>query len=198
LRRRVAKETASLLYSRVEKEYKQAKMKAMQNCGIRIMPTNFEVALELDELIEENEGTSRKEHLIDLRNDALWVMNLLRVFHPLLIGSVWRGTARKGSDIDVAVYTDRPEEILKVLKNHDCPISKYGWNKVTKRGKSEVSFHVQTTSSRGNEIEIVARNVAKMVEKRKCDLFGDLLTGLTIQELEDLLIRNPVQKLMPR
>jgi len=39
-----------------KKEYKQAKMKAAKNCGVRIMPTNLEVALELDEIAEETEG----------------------------------------------------------------------------------------------------------------------------------------------
>jgi predicted nucleotidyltransferase len=197
LKSRVAKEAASLLYFGVEKEYKQAKMKAAQNCGIRLMPTNLEVALAFDEFVEEKEGASRKDRLLGMRRDALWVMKLLKAFHPVLIGSVWRGTVHRGSDIDIAVYVDNADGILPILKDSGLCVSKYEWVKVTKNCIPEVSFHVHALSSTGYEIEIVARDVAKKGEKRKCDVFGDLLKGLTIQELEALLVANPLQKFIP-
>jgi predicted nucleotidyltransferase len=197
LKNLVAKEAASLLYFGVEKEYKQAKMKAAQSCGIRLMPTNLEVALAFDELVDEKEGATRRDLLLGMRRDALRVMKLLKPFHPVLIGSVWRGTACIGSDIDIAVYADSPEEILAILKNNGLCVSKSEWVKVTKSGKLEVSFHVHTLSPGGYEIEIVVREVAKKAEKRKCDVFGDFLKGLTIPELENLLVDNPLQKFIP-
>ena len=63
LRKKVAREAASLLYSGVEKEYKQAKLKAARTFGGHFLPTNFEVAMELDKIAEENEGPTRQEHL---------------------------------------------------------------------------------------------------------------------------------------
>lgn len=197
LKSKVAKETAFLLYFGLEKEYKQAKMKAAKSCGIRLMPTNLEVALELDELAEEKEGVSRKELLLNMRHDALRIMRLLKAFHPLLIGSVWRGTVRRGSDIDIAVYVDRPEEVLTLLRHNILRVWKHEWITVTKSGKPEISFHIYATSSQGHEIEIVARNLTKRAEKRKCAVFGDLLKGLTIQELTNLLAENPLQKFIP-
>ena len=194
---KVAKETALLLYLGLEKEYRQAKMKAAKNCGTRVLPTNLDVALELDEIAETNEGAARKERLVAMRHDALRILKLLKTYNPILIGSVWRGTIRKGSDIDIAIYTDAPEEVLPALKNQNLRVSKKEWVTVTKRGQPEVSFHIHVTSSKGHEVEIVAREVAKMTEKRKCDVFGDLLKGLTIRELEKILKQNPSQKFVP-
>ena len=67
LRKRVAREAASLLYFGVEKEYKQAKLKAAKIVKSKFLPANLEVALELDKIAEENEGSARKERLIQMR-----------------------------------------------------------------------------------------------------------------------------------
>src|SRR5665647_1788035 len=97
---------SSLLYFGAEKEYKQAKDKAAQTFGVHFLPSNLEVALELEKIAEENEGPKRKECLIQMRKEALAIMQLLGGFCPVLIGSVWRGTIKQGSDIDVAVYAN--------------------------------------------------------------------------------------------
>jgi predicted nucleotidyltransferase len=61
LKYRVAREAATLLYFGAEKEYKQAKTKAAQTFGVHFLPSNLEIALELDKISEENEGAKRKE-----------------------------------------------------------------------------------------------------------------------------------------
>jgi len=50
LRKRIAREAASLLYFGAEKEYKQAKLKAAKTVKSKFLPTNLEVALELDKI----------------------------------------------------------------------------------------------------------------------------------------------------
>ena len=124
LKHRVAREAATLLYFGAEKEYKQAKEKAAQTFGTHFLPSNLEVALELDKIAEENEGAKRKERLVQMRKEALDVMRLLSGFCPVLIGSVWRGTIKQGSDIDIAVYTDEPEEIVNALKAGGVKVSR--------------------------------------------------------------------------
>jgi hypothetical protein len=64
---RVAREAATLLYFGAEKEYKQAKLKAAKTFGVHFLPTNLEVALELDRIAEEKEGSARKERLVLMR-----------------------------------------------------------------------------------------------------------------------------------
>ena len=87
-RRRVAREAARLIYTRVAEEYKQAKELAGHNLGINSMPSNYEVAVELDILAEEIEGDDRSKLILRLREDALGVMKALADFNPRLEGSV--------------------------------------------------------------------------------------------------------------
>jgi predicted nucleotidyltransferase len=63
-REKVTREAATLIYSEIKKEYKQAKIKAAKTFGLHYMPTNLEVAIELDKIAEENEGPARTERLI--------------------------------------------------------------------------------------------------------------------------------------
>jgi predicted nucleotidyltransferase len=197
LKCRVAREAATLLYFGAEKEYKQAKEKAAKNLGTHFLPSNFEVALELDKISEENEGAKRKERLIQMREEALKIMKLLNVYCPVLIGSVWRGTIRLGSDIDIAVYTDEPEEIVEILKAEGLKISKTAWTTVNKRGVTMESFHMYAETSAKYGLEIVARGSEEAGKKRKCEVFGDELKGLKIQELERVLKTNPTQSFLP-
>ncbi|MGD0644338.1 MAG: nucleotidyltransferase domain-containing protein [Candidatus Bathyarchaeia archaeon] len=197
LKCRVAREAATLLYFGAEKEYKQAKEKAAQTLGTHFLPSNLEVALELDKIAEENEGAKRKEHLIQMRKEALKIMKLLEAYCPVLIGSVWRGTIKQGSDIDIAVYSDAPEEIVNILKAERVKISKTAWTTVNKRGITLMSFHIYAEASDKNGLEIVARSSEEAGKKRKCEIFGDEIKGLKIQELTKILKTNPTQKFLP-
>jgi predicted nucleotidyltransferase len=197
LKQRVAKEAATLLYFGAEKEYKQAKDKAAQTFGVHFLPSNLEVALELDKIAEENEGPKRKERLIQMRKEALAIMQLLGGFCPVLIGSVWRGTIKQGSDIDVAVYANDPEKIVNALKAEGVKILKTGWTTVNKRGKTLESFHIYAETQAKHGLEIVARSREEAGKKRKCETFGDDLKGLNLKELEKVLETNPTQQFIP-
>jgi len=197
VRCKIAREAATLLYFGAEKEYKQAKLKAAKTLGVHFLPTNLEVAVELDKIAEAHEGPARKERLTQMRKEALKIMKTLKGYSPLLIGSVWRGTIRQGSDIDIAVYNDVPDEILNFLKNSDVKISKTEWTTVTKRGKTEASFHIYFQTPSKQTVELVVRSAEEARRRRKCEIFGDELKGLSVRELERLLKENPTQKFVP-
>jgi predicted nucleotidyltransferase len=197
LKHRVAREAATLLYLGAEKEYKQAKEKAAQTFGVHFLPSNLEVALELDKIAEENEGEKRRERLIQMREEALEMMNLLNLFCPVLIGSVWRGTIKQGSDIDLAVYADDPEQITSVLKAEGIKVLKTAWTTVNKRGATLESFHIFAETAAKYGLEIVVRSREEAGKKRKCETFGDELKGLTLKELEKVLKSNPTQQFIP-
>ncbi|MEM1885527.1 MAG: nucleotidyltransferase domain-containing protein [Candidatus Jordarchaeales archaeon] len=114
-RSEVAREAARLLYFRLASEYYEAKRQAARNLGVRVLPANKEVAIELDKLASLLEGEQRIERLKELRKEALEVMVMLERFNPVLIGSVWRGTARVGSDIDIRVFAEDPQEVVEEL-----------------------------------------------------------------------------------
>ena len=196
-RRKVAREAATLLYFGLEKEYKQAKLKAAENLRVHILPTNLEVALELDCVAEENEGPSRNQRLVRMRMEALKIMHCLEAYNPVLIGSVWRGTIRRGSDIDISVYHDVPEEIVNLLKTNNVNIARTAQTAVNKQGKTLQSFHIYAETDQGDQIEIVIRAAEEKGEKRRCETFGDYMKGLRIQELEKVLEQNPTQRFIP-
>ena len=197
LKSKVAREAATLLYFGAEKEYKQAKTRAAQTLGAHFLPSNLEIAVELDKIADENEGESRKERLIKMRNEALQVMKCLDAYCPLLIGSTWRGTIRKGSDIDIAVYAEDPQKIVEILNAQGKRVLKTAWTTVNKHGRTLASLHVTAETSTKNVLEIVVRSSEEQGEKRKCEIFGDELKGLRTKELERLLKENPAGKFIP-
>jgi len=197
LRRKIAREAATLLYFGAEKEYKQAKLKAAKTLGAHFLPSNLEVAVELDKIAEALEGPVRKERLIQMRKEALKIMKTLRAYGPVLIGSVWRGTIRQGSDIDIAVCHNVPDEILDVLKKNGFKTSKTEWTTTTKKGKPQTSFHIYIETSSKQTVELVVRSSEEAGRRRKCEIFGDELKGIKTQDLEHLLKENPAQKFVP-
>jgi len=197
LKSRVAREAATLLYFGAEKEYRQAKVRAAQTLGTNFLPCNIDIALELDKIVEENEGSKRKERLVEMRKEALKIMKLLGAYCPVLIGSVWRGTIKQGSDVDIAVYADKTDVIVKVLRVGGVRVLKTMWRTVNKRGATSESFHIYAETILKYGIEIVVRSREEVGKKRKCEIFGDEMKGLNIKELERVLGENPAQKFVP-
>jgi len=197
LRRRVAREAALLLYTSQEKEYKQAKSRAAQTLGMRILPSNAEVAEELDEIAEEREGPSRGERLSQMRKEAFQIMAVLKTFHPRLVGSVWRGTAHRNSDIDVITFSSDHNAVLDSLVRGSFRVVRAEWCSVTKRGRKESSFHIYLVLSSGNEVEVVVRSPEKMSFLGKCEIYGDVVRGLSYSQLQRVLKENPLQRFVP-
>ena len=196
-RKKVTREAATLLYQGVEKEYKQAKLKAAKTFGLHYMPTNLEVALEIDRIAEENEGPAREERLVRMRKEALRIMQVLREYDPILVGSVWRGTIHHDSDMDIIVHHEEPEEVLKTLGRTNFKIQQTGWVRVTKQGKKKASFHIHAESPIKEKVEIIVHSPEEACLKQKCEIYGDEITGLRLEELKKVLKENPNKRFLP-
>lgn len=197
LRKRVAREAALLLYTQQEKEYKQAKTRAQKTLGIRILPSNAEIANELDEVAEETEGSTRIQLLLQMRKEALDIMKTLKDFQPKLIGSVWRGTARKGSDIDIATFSANNETVVSELQKNGFRIIETKTFSIVKNAEKKSSFHIYLLLPTGNEVEVAVRSPENMDQPEKCEIYGDLKTGLSYLQLKKVLKENPFQKFVP-
>src|SRR5262249_4840005 len=120
LRQAIALEAARLMYERVESEYYTAKRKAAKRlcrraCKPEDLPSNAEIRDQIQHFARIHEGPKRTEHLFEMRLEALRLMRLLRAYRPRLIGSVMTGHVRKGSDIDIHVFSDSPGLITDLL-----------------------------------------------------------------------------------
>jgi len=196
-RKRVAQEAAELLYTKQEKEYKQAKLRAAKTLGGNILPSNVEIATELDRIANEKEGQVRQEKLVQMRHKALQIMQTLENFKPVLVGSVWRGTTHRNSDIDIVTYAKNPQQIVSILKKGNYTVTKAEVQAVTKKGKKEQSFHVYLNLLSGSQVELVVRDPEDINRRVKCEIFGDIITGLTIERLQRVLSENPQRKFLP-
>nr|MDO8062997.1 DUF4269 domain-containing protein [Candidatus Freyrarchaeum guaymaensis] len=192
-RRHVAREAARLLYFRFASEYYEAKRQAAENLGVSVLPSNREVAVELDRLADLLEGEGRRRRMVKLRLEALRVMKALREFNPVLVGSVWRGTAREGSDIDIRVYAEDPQEVVEKAKGNGEVV------RVKEEGKEKLRkyVHVYLKTAEGITVEVVVRPPEERGLREKCEVFGDEVKGLTISELERVLREDPCKKFIP-
>ncbi|MEM3596578.1 MAG: nucleotidyltransferase domain-containing protein [Candidatus Bathyarchaeia archaeon] len=196
-RKKVAREAASLIYFGVEKEFKQAKVRAAEAFGVKFLPTNIEVAVELDRIADEYEGKARQERLIKMRREALSIMKLLAKYYPIVVGSVWRGTIHHQSDIDIIAFHDKPEEVQETLEKSGLKIVHAQQVTAVDKEEKRDSLHIFLESPTKEEIEVIVRSPEERLRKERCDIYGDIITGLGIEELEKLLKENPIKRFVP-
>jgi hypothetical protein len=121
LRQQIAFEAARLMYERVETEYYTAKRKAARLLRVEHrfkpgdLPSNAEIRDQIQIFARVHEGDKRRDNLRAMRLEALRLMRMLVRFRPRLIGSVWTGHVRKGSDIDIHVFSNSQDAVTSVL-----------------------------------------------------------------------------------
>jgi predicted nucleotidyltransferase len=192
----VAKEAARLLYYGLATEYIFAKKRAARSLRIRSLPSNKEVALELNYLADSLEGEEeRKKRLEELRKEAQSYMRLLEQFCPILKGSVWRGTITKRSDIDIVIYSSDFSQPLKVLNEQQIH-PKVQYNTRQNGSISKTYVHLTFLSPSGINVEIVIRTPEEQGMREKCEIFGDIVKGFTLSELESVLKEDPTMKIL--
>ncbi len=196
-REQVAKEAARLLYHKRAHDYLSAKQAAARNLKTRVLPTNAQVARAVDALSAQNEGPARDQLLIMLRQHALHVMQLLESFHPRLIGSVWRGTARHGSDIDLEAFCDTPQLIINRLHT-TYPVLTHTLVEKTTTGRTERFLHVTFPISPAGLVDINVKPGDTIFLKRICEVYNDVITGLTSIQLQKVLDTDPLQRFLPK
>src|SRR5437773_2532403 len=118
-------EPARLIYERVQSEYFTAKRNAAKRLcpkrgGAAVkpedLPSNAEIREQIQLFARLHEGEKRTQHLREMRLEALRLMRILRAFRPRLIGSVMTGHVRKGSDIDIHLFTDSVGLVTDLLE----------------------------------------------------------------------------------
>src|SRR6202045_4906165 len=146
LRQAIALEAARLMYERIESEYYTAKRKAAKRLcrrGVKPeeLPSNAEIRDQIQVFARIHEGHKRTENLRAMRLEALRLMRLLRAFRPRLIGSVMTGHIRKGSDIDIHVFSGSPALVCDLLEREGLQFD-LERKQVVKHGESRVFTHI--------------------------------------------------------
>jgi hypothetical protein len=126
LRQMLTREAARLMYEEGVGQYHDAKHLAAKRIlgrgqkgsfqpRTRDLPSNGEISEEVATLARFHEGDSLTQRLFLMRIAALEVMSSLMDYSPRLIGSVSTGRIRKGSDIDLHVFTDSVEQLILLI-----------------------------------------------------------------------------------
>src|SRR5437868_13202935 len=160
LRQAIALEAARLMYQRVESEYFTAKRKAAKRLcrrGVKPedLPSNAEIRDQIQVFARIHEGDQRTEHLRDMRLEALRLMRLLRPFRPRLIGSVMTGHVRKGSDIDLHVFTDSAGLVTDLLEAEGFQFD-VERKQIVKHNESRVCNHIHVHDRFNFELTVYA------------------------------------------
>lgn len=122
-RRRVAEEAARLLVEGSEREYLQAKERAISMLGLSGMthlPSNRVIRDCMAQLTECELGADEvKRRVREMRQIAVQIMQIIEDFDPYLIGSTLTGKIRSSSDIDLHAYSDEHSLLIDLLANFE-------------------------------------------------------------------------------
>lgn len=192
LRRQICYEAARAMYFREESEYFQAKRKAaLRICRGWIkpadLPSNAEIRDQILAMARLYEGTKRLDHLLQMRLVALRIMRLLHRFRPRLIGSTWTGHVRRGSDIDIHLFSDSLEAVLGCL-DESMIFYDVERKEVRKHGESRVYTHVHLKDQFAIELTVYP---AKMYSHHfTSSITGKAIERASIAELEQFLAQE--------
>lgn len=198
LRAQIALEAARLMYEEDVKQYFTAKRMAAKRMLGRVggkrlryrpqdLPSNGEIRDALLMLAELAEGDRRTRRLFAMRIVALEAMRALASFEPRLIGSVSTGHIRRGSDIDVSVFTDSEESL-------ELHLRKLGWTFETERvsilkfGQIREYLHIHVADVFPIELTVYALRELRFRPKSSTD--GKPIRRMKIAALEATLMQE--------
>jgi hypothetical protein len=189
LRRAIAHEAARLMYERFETEYYQAKQKAARRlCQGWVkpadLPTNAEIRDVVQSFARVHEGIERLDTLRQMRLTALRVMRLLQKFHPRVIGSVYTGMIREGSDIDIHVFSDSVTSVVSALDSEGIPYE-IERKQVRKGGESQIFNHVHVREA--FDVELTVYSSSFRSYGFRSSITGKRIEGATLPQWEQFL-----------
>ncbi len=189
LRRQIVFEAARLMYRREEKEYYRAKLKAARAiCQGWVkpsdLPSNSEIRDEIQRMAFLFEGERRHDNLREMRVEALRVMRLLAAFRPKLIGSTLTGHVRQGSDIDIHVFTNSIESVVRALDQEGMTYD-VEHKRVRKHGEERVFTHIHVQDRFA--IEMTVYPAEKVAYIFKSSITGKAIERASIAEFEERL-----------
>jgi predicted nucleotidyltransferase len=192
LRQAIALEAARLMYERQETEYYTAKRKAAKRLcrqGIKPedLPSNAEIRDQIQLFARLHEGDRRTAHLREMRLEALRFMRLVRAFKPRLIGSVMTGHIRKGSDIDIHVFTDSPSLLSDLLEQEGYQFD-VERKQVVKHGEARVFTHIHVYDRYNFELTVYPEDKAHYVFRSS--ITGKAIERASVRELEEFLAQE--------
>jgi len=124
IRQLIAQQAARMMAEDGISDYAYAKKKAGRQLGVlenSILPSNAEIEEELKLYNMLFLSEEQPENLRDLRNNALFTMQLLARFNPHLTGAVLDGTAGMLAETHIHLFADSVKDVEMFLLNQQIP-----------------------------------------------------------------------------
>lgn len=179
-----------MMYQRLETEYFTAKRKAARQLGVEYrhrpgdLPSNREIRDQIQAMARMHEGEKRLDHLRDMRLEALRLMRKLARFRPRLIGSVWTGHVRHGSDIDIHIFSDSLAIVTDTLDELALPYD-VERKRIVKFAEERIFTHIHIDDRYPYELTLYPEDKAHYVFKSS--ITGKAIERASIAELEEYL-----------
>ena len=190
IRRQIAFLAAQMMYQRTESEYFTAKRKAAKQLGVEYrfrpadLPSNAEIRDQIQSMARIHEGPKRLDAIHDMRLEALRLMRKLARYRPRLIGSVWTGHVRQGSDIDIHLFSDSQTLVTNTLDDYGLSYE-VEKKRVVKHGEERIFTHIHVADRFPFELTLYPEDKAHYVFKSS--ITGKAIERASIAELEDAL-----------
>lgn len=180
------------MYFREESEYYRAKLKAARRIfgpDIRAadLPSNREIREQIETVARAFEGEQRTRKLGEMRLEALRMMKLLSEFRPRLVGSTLTGHVRRGSDIDIHVFSDSVEAVRLALENSGLSHEVIR-KRVVKHGEERTYTHIHVSGRFEFELTVYPTELANY--RFKSSITGKPMERASITELEALIAKE--------
>jgi len=184
----LVREAARLMYEDGVTQYLDAKRKAAKRIlgrPTKNLPSNGEISEALHNLAKFHQGDELNSTLFEMRLLAMDVMEQLDEFRPRLIGSVSTGRIRKGSDIDLHLFSDNLEQIQLVIEQLDW---KYEIKQVLiqKDGRPVEFNHIYLELEYPVELSIYPENEIKIRGRSSTD--GKPIERLSVSKVRELIL----------
>jgi hypothetical protein len=173
------------MYFEGVKEYLRAKRKAARQLEVTVYPNNSEIREEVDRLAAEHEGPAREGRLLELREAAAGIMEILEDFSPRLVGSVLTGHIKSTSDIDLHVFAEEHEVIGDALIEADFDVE-YEVVK-TKKGGEFMDFPHYYVTLPSAKVEISVYPPGDLKRPQKSSITHKTMERATLSRLRKLI-----------
>ena len=189
LRQRVAEEAARIISEQGIADFKLAKQKAAERCGLREfrnLPGNDEIESALRHRQRLFGGARHRSHLRYLREAACVAMRRLETFQPRLVGPVLTGCATEHSDIQLHLFTDHDESLQFFLEGRgiECELSQ----KRFRVRSEEYRYHpVYRFSADGATFEAAVFTLDGLRQAPCSPVDGQPMQRAAVHEVEELL-----------
>jgi hypothetical protein len=96
------------------------------------------------------------------------------------------------------VFSEDHFQVICKLLEHNNRIMSSEQRSITKDGKKESSFHIHVILNSEDKLEVVVRRPRYLGQLERCETYGDIKKGLSLNQVEKILKENPLQKFIPR